>query len=398
MDFEWTALLATQSVQALLKEALATKMELLPLSAKLAKIYTPAERAAIMDYYALLPRIFEKFGTDKFLLCDKLALEQSTAKDIAEWKAKLFPGNCRVNDLCCGMGGDTFSLPGTIEVKGADLSAARRAMYTHNTAALGLPREALDADARTLDNGADFFEIDPARRENENDNQRDYNNLTPTFAEILTLAKHYRGGMVKLPPGYPEDEFPEDSEAIYIGSRRDCRECLLLLGSLAKRPGCARAVILSDGKIQEWAPDAARAKLAEDLPERALGRYLAEPLPALVRSHVFTEIGREKGCGILSPGIAYLTSDAPINDPGFQEFEILGSAPLGTSAVRALLKEHDIGKITLKKRGVEIIPEKEIKRLDPRGSREAILFYTRIRGEKSAILALPLHTNSKAEK
>src|SRR5574344_1656520 len=93
MDFEWTALLAEQRVQALLKDALATEMELLPLSAKLAKTYAPAERAAIMDYYALLPRIFEKFGTDKFLLCDRLALEQSTAKDIAEWKARLFPGN-----------------------------------------------------------------------------------------------------------------------------------------------------------------------------------------------------------------------------------------------------------------------------------------------------------------
>src|SRR5574344_12428 len=167
MDFEWTALLAEQRVQALLKDALATEMELLPLSAKLAKTYAPAERAAIMDYYALLPRIFEKFGTDKFLLCDRLALEQSTAKDIAEWKARLFPGNCSVNDLCCGMGGDTFALPGTVEVKGADLSAARRAMYAYNTAALGLPREAVDADARTLDNGADFFEIDPARRGSE---------------------------------------------------------------------------------------------------------------------------------------------------------------------------------------------------------------------------------------
>lgn len=55
MDFEWTALLAEQRVQALLKDALATEMELLPLSAKLAKTYAPAERAAIMDYYALLP-------------------------------------------------------------------------------------------------------------------------------------------------------------------------------------------------------------------------------------------------------------------------------------------------------------------------------------------------------
>src|SRR5574344_820117 len=88
----------------------------------------------------------------------------------------------------------------------------------------------------------------------------------------------------------------------------------------------------------------------------------------------------------------------PAAGPGLPGIRSPRFFPLGSSAVRAMLKKHDIGRITLKKRGVEIIPEKEIKRLDPRGSREAILFYTRIRGEKAAILALPLHTNSKAEK
>ena len=52
-----------------------------------------------------------------------------------------------------------------------------------------------------------------------------------------------------------------------------------------------------------------------------------------------------------------------------------------------MLKEHGIGKITLKRRGVKLDPDAEIKRLKPKGKNSAILFYTRAYGEKVAILA-----------
>ncbi|MDR2584293.1 MAG: hypothetical protein LBC75_12505, partial [Fibromonadaceae bacterium] len=35
-----------------------------------------------------------------------------------------------------------------------------------------------------------------------------------------------------------------------------------------------------------------------------------------------------------------------------------------------------MGKLTLKKRGVEVVPETEIHRLSPKGEKEAVLFYT----------------------
>ena len=53
-----------------------------------------------------------------------------------------------------------------------------------------------------------------------------------------------------------------------------------------------------------------------------------------------------------------------------------------------MLKEHDIGKITLKLRGVKLDPDAETKRLKPKGKNSAILFYTRFKGEKVAILAV----------
>ena len=52
-----------------------------------------------------------------------------------------------------------------------------------------------------------------------------------------------------------------------------------------------------------------------------------------------------------------------------------------------MLKEHDIGKLTLKLRGVHLDPDAEIKRLKPKGKNSAILFYTRKAGEKIALLA-----------
>ena len=63
-----------------------------------------------------------------------------------------------------------------------------------------------------------------------------------------------------------------------------------------------------------------------------------------------------------------------------------GDIVIATGAVRSMLKEHDIGKLTLKLRGVHLDPDAEIKRLKPKGKNSAILFYTRKAGEKIALL------------
>ena len=82
-----------------------------------------------------------------------------------------------------------------------------------------------------------------------------------------------------------------------------------------------------------------------------------------------------------------MTSESPLPAPGFSCYEVLAHTEIATGAVRAMLKEHDVGKITLKLRGVRLDPDAEIKRLKPKGKNSAILFYTRAYGEKVAILA-----------
>ena len=411
-------LLASDTVQGFIEEALTRKWDALQVSTALHKAgYSNENRAAIMDYMALVPKFREKFGFSSFLLCDKLALEQSTAQDIGRWKANLWSREGSVNDLCCGMGGDSFYLPASLTLTGVDLDENRLAMYRHNLQAFGKDASVKCADVRSVE-GADYFTIDPARRAIEGENQRDLRNLTPTLEEVVEISKHYKGGMAKLPPGYPPAEIPDGTEILYLGGHSDCRECLVLFGELAKHPDTVRAVIVGKNgeTVAEWSrkrdrsletlDDDLQEKLdrndslegkdrtyrtatsRSDLPLGEIGKYIAEPAPVLIRSRLFSDaaLAHDPDAHLISEGIAYVSSDKPLPAPAFTSYEILAHAEIATGAVRSMLKEHDIGKITLKLRGVKLDPDAETKRLKPKGKNSAILFYTRFRGEKIAIL------------
>lgn len=423
MNF-WDLLTSTK-IQGFIEEAFSKRLDALQVSTYLNKDgFSNEERAAIMDYMALVPKFREKFFGDAkqknaFLLCDKLALEQSTAKDIGRWKANLWPSEGSVNDLCCGMGGDSLFLPETLKVTGFDLDEDRLSMYRYNMQALGKTVGTQCRDVRSVENGADYFTIDPARRAIEGENQRDLRNLTPTLEEVVEISKHYKGGMAKLPPGYPPAEIPDGTEIIYIGGHSDCRECLVLFGALAKNPDAVRAVIVDkSGKVlAEWSRPRNRADetLDDDLQEKLdkndslegkdrtyrtatsksdlplgdISQYISEPAPVLIRSHLFNQavLTCDPSAHLISEGIAYVASAASLPVPGFACYEVLAHTEIATGVVRAMLKEHDIGKITLKLRGVKLDPDAEIKRLKPKGKESAILFYTRAYGEKVAILA-----------
>lgn len=436
-------LLASDKVQEFIRGAIRQKKDALQVSSALAKDFTNDERAAIMDFMALVPKIREKFLTAgnktsaDLLLCDKLALEQSTAQDIGRWKANLWSAAATapsssaltksVHDLCCGMGGDSFYIPQDFKVTGVDLDSDRLEMYRYNMQTMRGNISEIDtilADVRKIAvqnsaNSADFFTIDPARRAIDGENQRDLRNLTPTLAEVVEIARHYKGGMAKIPPGYPVAEIPDECEIVYVGGHADCRECLVLFGELAREPATMHAVMVdrTGNEIAHWSRprDKGMERLDDDLQEKldhndqlegcdrtyrtsssksdlplgGISQYIAEPAPLLVRSRLFNMVALQSASDahLISEGIAYVASSSALPAPGFASFKVMDHCEISTGAVRAMLKAHDIGKLTLKLRGVKVDPDAEIKRLKPKGKNSAILFYTRMAGEKVAILA-----------
>jgi hypothetical protein len=156
----------------------------------------------------------------------------------------------------------------------------------------------------------------------------------------------------------------------------------MLTGVFGK--GIVHAVAICENETLEWQCE--KRKLQSiSLNVKDLGNYILEPNPVLVRSHLFLSEAKKQGFWQIDSTLAYLSSEDLPCHKGFSAYKVIEQCSL--SNVKAMLKKHNAGKITLKKRGVEVVPEAEIRRLAPKGEKEYILFYTRILGKKRAILA-----------
>ncbi|GBU25060.1 hypothetical protein R83H12_01699 [Fibrobacteria bacterium R8-3-H12] len=375
LPLEALRFLRNADIQSIVEECLPFLKDPLKLSAKLSKKFNQQERRALIHYLEILPKIRKKFCLQNIdLICDRLAFEQATARDISEYKARMWQSGAKIADLCCGMGGDSFWLPSGIVASGADIAPERVLMFNENMERLKQPHRAVLQNALEAKSG-DFFCIDPARRDG----------LNPSFGSLLELSKKFCGGMVKLPPAYPEEELPKESDILYLGDAKDCRECLMLTGVFGK--GTIRAAAICEGETYEW--QCKKDELQNiNSDTKKLGNFILEPIPVLVRSHLFLSEAKKCGFWQIDSTLAYLSCEEFLPEhKGFAAYKVIDQSSLSTNSVKAMLKKHCIGKITLKKRGVEVIPEAEIHRLSPKGEKEGVLFYTRVLGEKMAILA-----------
>jgi len=356
----------------------------LGLAKQLGKDCPDEDRRFLSALLALAPQVQSKFGIDHPLLCDRLALEQATAKDLSLWKRRLWPAGAHLADFCCGMGGDSFWIPQEVSVTGIDLDPRRLAMYRTNTGLMGCERASRQENALTARGDWDFFQIDPARRSKLEANQRKTEAMTPSWPEIAQILPHYQGAAIKLSPGFPLEELPADADITYLGNRTDCRETLVTCGSLRGPEPLVRAVCLP----WELEFSASRKLLENHIPTLApLGKYLFEPNPVLVRSHLFVEWAKPLDLWQIDAQIAYLSGDhPPPASPWCTCFQVLDSCDLGRDRVRQMLKKFDIQPMSLKKRGVEVDPAAELKALGVHTGNPGILFYTRIQDRKVAIL------------
>jgi hypothetical protein len=78
----------------------------------------------------------------------------------------------------------------------------------------------------------------------------------------------------------------------------------------------------------------------------------------------------------LDERIAYLTGDTP--PPGVRAFRVLEHGPYTEKALKAVLKRHDVGRLEILVRGLDVDPDALRRRLKPRGGAEASVVLTRI--------------------
>ena len=111
-----------------------------------------------------------------------------------------------------------------------------------------------------------------------------------------------------------------------------------------------------------------------------MGQYLYEPDGAVIRAGLVTAVAAGVDGGLVDEHIAYVTADESFRTPFARGYRVIEELPYREKQLRAALRERGVGRLTIKKRGVDIVPEQLRKRLDLHGEQEATIVLTRVAG------------------
>lgn len=351
--------------------------------------HSPDLVSAVVGQARLRTRARAKFGDlAERMLFTRAGLEQATRLPIAARHAARFrdAGFERVADLGCGIGGDALGLAGLgLRVLAVDADDVTAAIAAYNLAPFGGDVEVRHATAEASDlSHVDAVWLDPARRtaghgETTRTRPEDW---SPPLDWVFELAARMPVG-VKLGPALDRDLIPDDVEAQWVSADGSTVELVLWSGALAREGVHRAALVIRDGAAHELTS----ATDAADEPVRELGAYLHEPDGAVIRARLIGDVARSLEAGMLDEHIAYLTSDAALTSAFVASFRVREVLPADVKALGKALRERGIGRLEIKKRGVDVDPAALRTRLKLRGSESATLFLTRIGSRRTAILA-----------
>ncbi len=341
--------------------------------------------AAALTQVALRRKAVAKFGelaSRMYFTTD--GLEQATRLPVARHRAARVAAGApsgSVIDLGCGIGGDLVAFAGAgLTCAGVDLDPVRVEIATANLAALGLEGAAQVADATRVSTAPfDVAFADPARRTGRG-RSFDVDDWTPPWPFVEELMR--RDACVKVAPGLPHSLVPDGVEAEWVSDHGEVKEAALWSGRLATTR--RRATVIRDGGLATLTD--------EDDPGagvRGVGAFLYEPDGAVIRAGLVTAVAALAEGGLLDEHIAYVTGDQRLRTPFARGFEVIERLPYREKPLRAALRQRGIGSLTIKKRGVDIVPEELRKRLALSGDQEGTIVLTRVAGQGTVLLVRP---------
>lgn len=380
MDLSTFEQLLSPSGQELLGEvaACAGVESDLALGTRLRKTYPPELVAAAVTQNHLRGKAVTKFGADAArMYFTHDALEQSTRMSVATHRTTRLAatGATSAIDLGCGIGGDLIALARAgISVRGVELDPVRAAIASANLQALDLPGQVQCQDARAVAIGRDEVAfVDPARRDGRG---RTFStaDLQPPWDWVRELLSGR--AVAKVMPGLAHDAVPTGVEAEWVSDGGDLVEACLWGTPFATASRRATALPSGAGLVADGEPTA----VAD------VGQHLYEPDDAVIRAGLVMEFATTIGGWLPDAHIAYVSSDRVEGTPLARGFRIIDELPFREKPLKAALQVRRIGTLTVKKRGVDIVPEELIKRMKLKGPNRATVIMTRVQGQGRAFL------------
>ncbi len=339
---------------------------------------------------ALETAILRRAAASKFpdagsMFFTREALEQASSYEVAAYRACRYQDQPRVADLGCSIGGDTLTLAGgPAPLVALDRDGVRLAMARHNLSALKPGVRAVFAQADLVDPlpltfGTALY-FDPARRA-AGRRLHSVRQYSPSLEVIRDWLPRYPALGVKISPGVDLAELGDyDAEIEFISLRGDLKEACLWFGPL--RRSLRRATLLPGPfSLQRDHLKAPHLPLGEP---RAV---LYEPDPAVLRAGLVTDLGVQLDAVQLDPDIAYLSADSWKPTPFARAWAVEDWFPFGIKRLRAYLRQRQVGRLVVKKRGSPLQPEELIRSMRLQGDQAKTVFLTHLDGKPVILVA-----------
>lgn len=317
-------------------------------------------------------------------------LEQSTPAAVADYRAAQFgraaltegQAGRLVWDACCGVGSDAVAilrqgcavLATDWDADTTRCAAANLRLESDRMGAAPALAAALRCDLRKppLRPGAladALVLLDPDRRPGGEHREPNPERWAPSLSATLALAYAARGGCVKLPPSLDAtasglDRQPSKPTSLeWISLDGEMKELALWTGALAQRTGdgdpgldvprTATALVQGHGPVH-YVGRSTHEPLPEACPldEVRAGKWLVELDPTLWQSELAGDFCHAHGLIPIETELRgmYLVADEAPASPLTRSWPILDTVKADRKRVRAALRKHGIGPITVKKR------------------------------------------------
>lgn len=303
------------------------------------------------------------------------ALEQASDPLVRQYRAGYCDGAIVV-DVCCGIGTDAMALAETADsVLGLDIDPVRIAIATHNAQIMGLSNlrfEVADVRDGILD-GYDIAFFDPARRDDNGNRIYDVERYIPPLSLIRDW--HSEQIIVKLSPAVKHEQVASyDGGVEFVSVNGDLKEAILWLGAGWRG---AKATLLTDSGE---AHHRQRTHIP-DVPIAEPQGWLIESDASIIRAGLVQDVAESLNGRMLDETIAYFCADVHPESVWVRSWEIIDWMPFNLKRLKAYIREHNIGHLTIKKRGSPLTPEDLLKKLKPRGEVPRVLVLTRYQSQ-----------------
>ena len=357
-----------------------SEQNILNIITRLRRDFTMEQASALVSMASLRQKAVTKFADDasKMFFTDE-SLQQASDPLIRAYRAKNSQA-LRVLDVCCSIGADSLAFAASgAYAHGIDIEPLRIAIATYNATILGLDASFEVADANDyILSDYDMIFFDPARRDANGKRIFDVEAYIPP----LSLIRKWQTEriMVKLAPGVDLTQLaPYAGLVEFISVAGDLKEAVLHLGTAETG---LKATLFANGEIYHWQREGEEPDIA--LAEPA--GYLVEPDASILRANLVRDLVHHFSGWMLDETIAYFCVDEKIESPWLRTWRIRDYLPFNLKKLRAYLRERNIGKLTVKKRGSAIEPETLIKQLKLKGSESATLVLTRYKEQQIVII------------